>query len=455
MLSKTCTIKVQHIFLIIASLFFYGYFNIKYLFIIIASIIFNYSLALMIQYYKDNKARKVCFIIGILFNIGMLGYYKYYDFFVENINILFNADFTMKYILLPLGISFFTFQQFSFLLSVYKREEVVEGFFDYSLFVTFFPQLVAGPIVIYSEMIPQFKDEIRRYVNYNNIAKGIFIFAIGLFKKIVIADTVALFVNNGFNSNNDLSFAVAWVTSISYTIQIYFDFSGYSDMAIGIGKMLNIDLTINFKSPYLSKSIKEFWNRWHITLGRALSSYIYIPLGGNRKGKCRMYFNLLITFFASGLWHGAAWTFIVWGLLHGVGSIVERIFNKYINKLPDTVKIFNTFMFVNFTWVLFRATSWNNSFKVYKGMFNIKNMGFNQVGQLAIDGIIGFPNTLNLIYVVSILLASLYTIFRWNNTIEKSCKYEPTLKNSIYVAAILVISLIHLSRVSPFIYFNF
>jgi len=264
-------------------LLFYGYFNIYYLIIIISSIIVNYFIAFTIKPGRDNK--KIFLILGILFNIGLLGYFKYYDFFVDNINTTFNASYNLKYLILPLGISFFTFQQFSFLLSIYKQEEVIEGFVDYCLFVTFFPQLVAGPIVTYSEMIPQFKEKNRRYYNPDNFSIGVYTFTIGLFKKIVLADTFALFVDNGYNMAGRLDSLSSLLVILAYTFQIYFDFCGYSEMAIGLGKMFNIDLPINFNLPYLSASIREFWMRWHITLGRALGQFVYKPLGGNRKGK--------------------------------------------------------------------------------------------------------------------------------------------------------------------------
>ncbi|HZK19789.1 MAG TPA: MBOAT family O-acyltransferase, partial [Treponemataceae bacterium] len=288
-------------------------------------------------------------------------------------------------------------------MSILKREEKVETFIDYFLFVTFFPQLVAGPIVLYSEMMPQFKDDKRRKIDYDNIALGIYIFVIGLFKKIVIADTLAVFVNNGFGNTSALGLLPAWIISLSYTFQIYFDFSGYSDMAIGIGKMFNIDLPINFNSPYKSKSISEFWKRWHMTLGRALANYIYIPLGGNRKGKTRTYINLFITFLVSGLWHGAAWSFVLWGALHGLFSILDRVFNKFLIKFPPFLKTVWTFLIINFLWVLFRANSMTEAYGIYKGMFNINNLGLNHFASIVNDGIIGFPNAISII-IVAIML---------------------------------------------------
>lgn len=298
----------QRLFLIFASLFFYGYYNINYVFLILLSIAVNYMIALQIQ----KSGQKIWLCLGVAFNILLIGYFKYYDFFIDNINSIFHARFLEKNIVLPLGISLFTFQQISFLISVFKAEEKVEKLRDYCLFVLFFPQLIAGPIVLYSEMISQFKENSRRYFCADRFASGLYIFTTGLFKKAVIADTLAVFVDNGF-AMTGLGMAVGWAVSVSYTLQIYFDFSGYSDMAVGLGKMFNIDLPFNFLSPYKSESISEFWKRWHITLGRALSTYIYIPLGGNRKGLPRTCVNLFLTFLVSGLWHGASWTFVFWG----------------------------------------------------------------------------------------------------------------------------------------------
>ena len=334
----------------------------------------------------EQKVRKFVFILGIIFNILLLGYFKYYDFFVENLNYIFNEDLILKNILLPLGISFFTFQQISFLLSCYRKEEKVSGFIDYCLFVSFFPQLVAGPIVLYSEMMPQFKDRKRRYLNWDNIAKGLYIFVIGLFKKIVIADTLAIWANNGFDNMSEIGFFAAWATAIAYTLQIYFDFSGYSDMAIGLAKMFNIDLPTNFNSPYKSKNIGEFWRRWHITLGRSLFEYIYKPLGGNRKGEFKTYRNLIITFFISGLWHGASWLFILWGVSHGLAIVAQRIWKKAGLKLNQYISVLLTFLFVNFTWVLFRAETFEQALKILKSMVFPDSFNFMEIGLLFYDG---------------------------------------------------------------------
>ena len=443
----------QRLFLIGASLFFYGYFNPSYLVIIVSSILVNYLLASGISR-SNGSFQTVLFWLGVLFNVGLLGYFKYRDFFVENINALFHTSFLLKHIALPLGISFFTFQQLSFLVSIRKGEERLERFDDYCIFVLFFPQLVAGPIVLYSEMVPQFKDPQRRYWNWENVSAGLYIFIIGLFKKAVIADTLALFADTGFASQS-LGFCAAWATSLSYTFQVYFDFSGYSDMAVGLGKLFNIDLPFNFRSPYQSESISEFWRRWHITLGRALQSYIYFPLGGSRNGKLRTYRNLLLTFLVSGLWHGAAWTFVLWGLLHGLVNALERVFAKPLSHVPHWVRVGCTFLIVNALWVLFRAESFESAAVVYRGMVDLGNLSLLQVGYLAVDGFVGVPLALNTAYVLAALAALTLVCFRAKN----SCRMLEDFtcrKGTMWAAAVLFcVALVHLSRESVFIYFNF
>ncbi|WP_343250796.1 MBOAT family O-acyltransferase [Diplocloster hominis] len=453
LLGKISTIRIQHLFLVLASLFFYGYFNVSYLWIIMASIVVNYGIAVSMQ--RMERIRLPLFVLGILVNVGLLGYFKYYDFFVENINAVFHADFALKHILLPLGISFFTFQQLSFLVSVFKKEEKIGHFIDYCLFVTFFPQLVAGPIVLYKEMMPQFQEEKRRHMNYENMATGFGIFALGMFKKAVLADTLNVFVGNGFGSPAGLGFLPAWLTALSYTLQIYFDFSGYSDMAIGIGRMFNIHLPVNFNSPYKSASVTEFWKRWHITLGRALSTYVYIPLGGNRKGLPRTCINLMLVFLVSGLWHGAAWTFVIWGALHGLVSVFERIFHKQLDKLPHILRVAGTFLFVNAAWVLFRADSPGTALALLKEMFLPASFNLAGVSKIAADGIINFPMAANLLLVAGMVLILLFIVFRNRNTLEMMKGFTYNRTYMALIAAAFCIAVIHLSRESVFIYFNF
>ena len=389
--------------------------------------------------------RKSVLLAVVCYHIAVLGIFKYTVFFTGG---------AVRMPFVPLGISFFTFQQLSFLVSIRKGEEQLERFDDYCIFVLFFPQLVAGPIVLYSEMIPQFKDPRRRYWNWDNAAAGAYIFTIGLFKKAVIADTLALFADTGFGATS-LGFCAAWAAALSYTFQVYFDFSGYSDMAVGLGKLFNIDIPFNFRSPYQSESIGVFWRRWHITLGRALQSYVYFPLGGSRAGKLRTYRNLLITFLVSGLWHGAAWTFVLWGALHGLFNALERVFAKPLSRVPHWVRVGCTFLIVNALWVLFRAESFQSAATVYRGMADFSNLAFAQVGTLALDGFVGVPNLLNAIYVVGILAALAVVCFRCKNSCQMLENFT-CRKGALWATAILFcIALVHLSRESVFIYFNF
>lgn len=272
-------------FLLTASLVFYGIWNPIYLILIISSMVFNFGVAYFLMKTNVVHIRKIILAIGIGGNIALLGYFKYYDFFTANINWLFNTDIAMKNLLLPLAISFFTFQQIAFLVDSYRNETKKYSFITYSLFITFFPQLIAGPIVNHQELIPQLENKKNYFINMENIAKGVFIFSVGLAKKVAIADTFAIWANDGYANVEALNFIEAWVTSLSYTMQLYFDFSGYSDIAIGLALIFNIKLPVNFYSPYKSRNIQEFWKSWHMTLNRFLTNYLYFPLGGVKEGK--------------------------------------------------------------------------------------------------------------------------------------------------------------------------
>ena len=252
---------------------------------------------------------------GVALNLALLGYYKYTDFFIENINVLFHADYALYHLVLPLGISFFTFTQIAYLVETYRGKVFQHHFLSYILFVTYFPHLLAGPIIHYENMMPQFLDRSLQKINYDNVVRGLFLFSLGLCKKVLIADSLAEWANAGFVAahTTTLTMMEAWITSLSYTFQLYFDFSGYTDMALGVSLMLNIRLPINFNSPYKASSIIDFWRRWHITLSHFLRDYLYIPLGGNRKGTIRKMTNILSTMLLGGLWHGAGWTFVLWG----------------------------------------------------------------------------------------------------------------------------------------------
>lgn len=444
----------QRLFLIAASLFFYGYYNVWYLLLIVASIAFNYLFARLIGRFPGKKA-KTFLILGILFNVLLLGYFKYFDFFVENVNRITGANFALRHIVLPLGISFFTFQQLSFLVSVYRGEEEVGRLRDYCLFVTFFPQLVAGPIVLYSEMIPQFREEKRRYFQPESFAKGLYLFAFGLFKKAVLADTLAFLADNAFAIEAP-GMAASWAAAICFSLQIFFDFSGYSDMAVGIGKMFNIDLPFNFLSPYRSESVSEFWRRWHVTLGRALKTFVYVPLGGNRRGKVRTSANLFLTFLISGIWHGASWTFVLWGALHGLFVVAERLIGEKLNRIPKFIRVIGTFFVVTVLWVLFRAENFHQAIAVYRGLVAFGNIGFSELNEVVGNAaFMNFPFAVDCVYLFGLLAISIFAIARCRNGREMAGSFRPNGRTLAVSVSFFAAALLCLTRQSVFLYFNF
>lgn len=463
--------SLAQIFLLGMSLWFYGYFNIKYLFIIVISIVFNFTIYKLLFFLQQNYFRKLILIIAIIFNIGLLFYFKYYDFFVENINLIFHSNFLFKNLMLPLGISFFSFQQLSFVIDSFKKDVPSYNFLNYALFVTYFPQLIAGPIVTHEELVPQFADNKKRKVNWENVSKGLYIFVLGMAKKVLIADTFGNAANWGFENIIELDSISAYITMLSYTIQIYFDFSGYCDMAYGIGQMFGIELPFNFYSPYKAESISDFWDRWHITLTKFFTKYIYIPLGGSRKGKIRTYLNTLFVFFISGLWHGANWTFVLWGILNGVLMVLERIFKSALQKIPKAVRRGVTFIIVVFLWSIFRVPEVAHEKLLLKQIgqwqFGPVNQTFVEyfneltevrlLGRLGIQGIIdAYPAVLLLAFLAVLLLA----VWFFKNTEEQTAalQFENTKRYGWKMAeAVLLLtwSILSLSNISEFIYFNF
>jgi D-alanyl-lipoteichoic acid acyltransferase DltB (MBOAT superfamily) len=360
--------------LVLSSLFFYAWWNPAYLGLIIFSMLFNYSFGKLLSHEGRPNFRKCLLWIGVGTNLSFLGYFKYANFFVEQLNLVGNSTYHLETILLPLAISFFTFQQIAFLVDSYRHETREFDFLQYSLFVTFFPQLIAGPIVHHKEMMPQFGNHNIYKVNYEYLTMGLIIFTIGLFKKVILADGVAVYASPVFGeaeSEVALTFFAAWAGAFAYTLQLYFDFSGYSDMAIGVALMFGIILPINFNSPYKSQSIIEFWRRWHITLSRFLRDYLYITLGGSRKGSVRRYVNLFITMLLGGIWHGAGWTFIIWGMLHGLYLIINHAWRKLrfevlkVSSKVGRVELFFakslTLIAVIIGWVYFRADTVNGA----------------------------------------------------------------------------------------------
>lgn len=453
-------------FLLGMSLWFYGYFNPSYLVIILVSIIANYLVTLLMAKTSNSFLRKCQVIIAVLLNLGILFYFKYFDFFLENLNRIAHTDFTLQNILLPLGISFFTFQQISYVVDAYRGEVPQYKFLQYASFVAYFPQLIAGPIVTHDELIPQFMDLSKKKFNWDNFSRGIYIFVLGLAKKVLIADIFGNAANWGFANIAGLDTTNAILSSLAYTIQIYFDFSGYCDMAVGIGKMMNIDLPVNFDSPYKALTISEFWQRWHKTLTRFFTKYIYIPLGGNRKGTARTYINMMIVFLASGLWHGANWTFVLWGFLHGLFSVITRHWKIWFQKLHPALCWMITFLFLNVTWILFRADSIADAIAFIKQLLVMDCGPVNSellsafllpefeflLGPLPAFAFLEQHPTVWLTLFYSF---ALFLILYPRNAYEQMGSFKPKIINAVGIFILFIWCVLSFSSVSTFLYFNF
>ena len=368
--AKLRLVKLAIFLLTLSSLFFYSYWNFfppegqtatpQYLWLILISIVFNYLMSFGISAFPaKSKWSKIALTFGIGVNLASIAYFKYTGFFIGTINNLSNSSFSIPQVSLPLAISFYTFTQIAYLVDVYREKTKGQNYdlLTYALFVIFFPQLIAGPILRHDELIPQFKQLKNFFFSQKNFALGLSLFGMGLAKKVLISDNLSSWVFLAFGHSSELSFTEAWVGALSYTFQLYFDFSGYSDMAIGLGWMFNINLPFNFNSPYKATSITDFWRRWHITLSNFLRDYLYIPLGGSRRGEIRRYANLIVTMLLGGLWHGAGWTFVVWGGLHGLCLSINHGWRKLNIALPKLLAGTLTFLVVVLGWVLFRASS--------------------------------------------------------------------------------------------------
>ena len=403
--------------LALSSVIFYSVWDYSNLFPLFFSIITNYIFGKLIVNYESRAYKKSLLIVALIFNVGLLSYYKYFDFFIDAIGA--NGFMTVDSLKtsIPLGISFFTFTQIAFLVDSYQGKCSAYRFIDYVLFVTYFPHLIAGPIIHHKEMMPQFKSI---SFKWENIALGLGIFIIGMIKKVIIADYFIDGVRAIFDQpNQSVSFVDAWFATLSYSVQIYFDFSGYSDMAIGLSKMLGIRLPINFNSPYKATSIIDFWKRWHITLSRFLKEYIYIPLGGNRKGEFRKYLNILLTMFVGGIWHGAGFTFILWGVMHGLLIVVNHIIVKLSfgysfrfksNNMWLEVKKIITFITVSLLWVPFRSNDLNQTFSIWKGCFGFNGLTFPEVWAHKLGGIAGCLKTIGFSFNSQVPVFSFYSM---------------------------------------------
>jgi len=489
--------------LVLSSLFFYGWWNPAYLFLIVFSMLFNYSLGTFLGNGTANPNTRIILILGVVVNIGLLLYFKYVNFFVAQISIATGLSFNLQHVILPLAISFFTFQQVAFLVDSYRNETNEYSFLHYSLFVTFFPQLIAGPIVHHKDMLPQFLQPDRLKINPHNIAIGLSIFAIGLFKKTVIADGVAPYSNIVFDSaasGDPLTFFDAWGGTLAYTFQLYFDFSGYSDMAIGLARMVGIVLPLNFYSPYKALNISEFWRRWHITLSKFLKDYVYITLGGNRLGSLSRYKNLFLTMFIGGMWHGAGWNFVFWGVLHGSYLVSHQLWANltcgWNLNIPISIKRLLawslTFFAVIVGWVFFRATSFDGAVAVLHAMgggngISIPNAIMVRMGDLqyvltdfGIQTYLGgggrFLYTWTWILILSPIVLTLPNtqdlFFKQQGSLSKKAfdrnnslwplfgviqriQWQDNLMWAMIISVAFITSIMTLSQVSEFLYFQF
>ena len=467
-LIKRINVEAAKIWLIAFSLWFYGYFNLYYLAIMVGSVGINYC---FYRLFERTSKRKALLAVAVTANLAVLFYFKYFDFFIENINLVFSKSFALRNILLPLGISFFTFQQISFLHDTYDGKVKDVKFTDYALFITFFPQLIAGPIVTADEMLPQFKDIGRSRFDAERFAGGVFIFVMGLAKKVIIADTFGKAVDFGYENVLSVTALEALLVVLFYTLQLYFDFSGYCDMAIGIGRLLGFEIALNFNSPYKACNIIDFWKRWHITLSRFFTRNIYIPLGGNRKGNFRMYLNLFIVFFLSGLWHGAGWNFILWGCMHGLLYVITRAWQKH--KKPEKernipiLKALNTlltFAFVALAWVFFRAANVGEAVKLLSrigegtwtvgtqmaGLFNLGEFWYVlkilHISELAFGK-----------YIIMVLFTVIccLIVFFAPNVHQLQAKMKFGTIHAIICGVVFIWCVVSLSGVGTFLYFNF
>ena len=463
--------KCRNIFLLIGSLFFYAWGEPKYIFLMLASIIGNYSFGMLIHHFavsENNEKslihKKIALIITIIFNLGLLVYFKYFVLIMTTIRDAFGSNITVPEIALPIGISFFTFQGMSYVIDVYREDGkhnengevlslVQKNPINLALYISMFPQLIAGPIVRYTDI----KDYLsERTVNSDKFARGIERFIVGLAKKAILANSIGEVADKIFTANVDyIGTSVAWIGAIFYTLQIYFDFSGYSDMAIGLGKMFGFEFNENFNYPYISKSITEFWRRWHISLSSWFRDYLYIPLGGNRKGN--VYFNLFVVFLATGIWHGAAWGYLIWGLWHGLFMLIERAFRKKEIKVPTFIKWIYTMLVVILGWVLFKLEDITLAIPYIGTMFHIKKYEYTAFSpRFYLDN-----------KTIFILIIAILACIPWNELINKNVRLnavkiavsEPlqVIIKRVMLIVLLLLCFVFIinSTYNPFIYFRF
>jgi len=448
--------KFKNIVILISSIFFYSWGAPKFIFVILITTILDFFLVKKIHT-SEKKTKTIWLIISLLMNLGLLFCFKYCNFFIDNLNVVFGAlglkEIKWLEVVLPIGISFYTFESITYVVDVYRGEhKPLNNFWDYQLYIILFPKLIAGPIIRYHDLANQINDRSNTETIDNKLS-GFYRFCIGLAKKVIIANSIGKYADDIFNSSLEIDTISAWIGAITYTFQIYFDFSGYSDMAIGLGRMMGFIFPENFNHPYISKSITEFWRRWHISLGSWMRNYLYIPLGGNKvETKTKLYFNLWLVFIFSGFWHGASWNFIFWGIFHGFFLVIERAFLlKLYEKLKFSfLKVIINFIIVMLGWVLFRANDLTHALKIYSSMFSI-NFG----NTFVIDVEFVF-------YLVIALLFSFYGLLPKVIIIQDKLYFNTiNLKGHLVafsltvVLFILSVSFISTANFNPFIYFRF
>lgn len=455
------SLRLGKIIIIGASVIFYSYSDWKAFNVLGISLIMNYTFIYLMGRFR--RKRKVFMAVPIIINIGLLVYFKYFNFLILIVNEIFDNDYALMEIIQPLGISFFTFQQIAYVVAICNKEIENKSLVDYLIYILYFPKVLMGPLMDPVEFSRQIDDKALKIIDCDNIACGIKIFSLGLFKKVMIADVFAKGTAWGW-ANADKATAVDWMLiTLFYTFEIYFDFSGYSDMAVGASQMLNITLPINFDSPYKALSIRDFWKRWHISLTRFFTKYVYIPLGGDRKGKLRTYANTMLVFLVSGLWHGANWTFILWGILHGALMVFDRIFEKSEKKIFEPVRWFITFATVNVLWLLFRSESITQWKYIVKAMLMMQNTTISSelIDCFFLQETNFVMNTFHFAWTTKIrgFWMFAYVILALGICLVPENNYKNlnklSIRTMILAAIMFVWGFICLSSESIFVYFNF
>lgn len=446
---------LNSIYVIAVSLLFYFYSGMFHGMVFLGMMICNWICYLLLSHSSSSVIRKILLFAGITGNMSWLIYYKYYNFFIDTINLIFKTNLQIKNSSLPLGISFISFSMIAFLIDGYRGEHKKIKFMDFATFATFFPKLISGPIVKCKEMC----DKSDEKETWELLAEGLYLFIMGLGKKVLLADLLGNAVDYAYNHLDQMDTCTVLVVSLMYSFQIYFDFSGYSDMAIGIGRMFGYVLPINFNSPYKAVSIADFWDRWHMTLTSFLTNYLYIPLGGSRKGKIRTYINIMLVFLCSGFWHGASWTFVLWGAMHGVAMVVFRMFKETCKEIPRRIGVLLTFLFVNATWLVFRSNSFGNLYMLLKALTNWQGIRLNSAILDCFNiGIfnINYVADIRGICLAICLLLCFSIVFVLPNT-QEIVERRGYLRKGMAVISVLmaVVSIMSLSNVTNYIYAMF